>query len=111
MFTHTYRRRRLRPQLRSWKGRCAEVPATVHHAHEVEHPVEIALIADGYRRPPQLLDEGPLVRPRRRGQPAHGGRGHHAGQVARGERPAVRRVAVGEGADALADEELLDAVA
>src|SRR5947209_20555288 len=83
----------------------------MEHAHDVKHSVEIALVAHGDGCPPKLLDKSLLVRPRRRGQPAHRGRCHHACGVARRERLAVQRVTIRKRTDALAYQKLLNAVA
>ena len=89
----------------------AEVAAAVQHAHDVEHAVEVALLARGHRRVPQLFHEGLRVGTRRRGQAPHGRGGEHARRVARRQRLAIERIAIREGADALALKELLEAVA
>ena len=79
----------------------------MHHAHQVEHAVEVALLARGHRHVPQLPQERFRVRPRRRRKPAHRRCCDHAWRVAGRERLAVGRVAIGEGVDALTDQEML----
>src|ERR1035441_3262236 len=88
-----------------------EIPTTVQHVHDVQHAVEIPLLPIRNRRPPQLRHESLFVRSRRRCQPACGGRGQHPSRLPRGERLATQHAALAQRADALADKELLDAIA
>src|ERR1019366_1281197 len=88
-----------------------EVSTGVQHVHDVEHAIEIPLVPNRDRCSPEFGHKRLLVRSRGRGQPSCRGRGQHSSRMARGERLAIQRIAIREGADALADEELLDAVA
>ncbi len=88
----------------------AEVAAGVEEAHQVEHAVEVALLAVGDGRVPELVDEGLLVGAGRGGEARDGGGGEHARGVAHRERLAVEGVTVDERADALRDQEGLDVV-
>ena len=91
-------------------GPDAIVAADVEHAEHVKHGVEVALIADGDRDVPELVDEGFFVGTGGGCEAADGSGCEHADGVTSGERLAVKGVAVGEHADALADEESLDTV-
>src|ERR1700753_269936 len=91
-------------------GPDAIVAADVQHAEHVEHAVEVTLVADGDWSAPELFDESFFVRAGCGGETAYGSGGHHADGVASRERLAVEGVAVRELADALADEEFLNAV-
>src|SRR5579875_906112 len=100
-----------RSALGGWGGDDAEVAAAVEHAHEVEHAVEVALLADGDGGAPELFDEGFFVGAGCGGETAHSGGGEHAGGVTGRKRFPVEGVLVDEEADALADKETLNAVA
>src|SRR5689334_4004454 len=89
----------------------SEIPAAMHHAHQVEHAVVIALLPAWHGRVPELFDKSLCKLAIVRGQAGHRRRRQQANGVARRERLAVEGITIGEAVDALPEKKLLDTVA